>query len=677
MADNTSDEIKKKSYATLLDTVRVTDLHCMSFIIKDYQRGYRWNARQARELLCDIDDFPIKNEDDWYCLQPLVVKPIREHEAELRERLKRLLDRSDMSLEEIRDEFKSNTTYEVIDGQQRLTTLFIIIKYLEKKSPFSIEYETRDESKAFLEDILVQNDEEMNNKYIDFYNMVAVRNEIIDWFKHHTPERFKEKMKHVRFIWYETGEDAIEVFERLNIGKIALTNSELIKALFLNRYNFKQEADLFKVEQQKMALAWDTIEQRLQDDEFWLFIHSRDWDRPTRIDFIFDIICEEDSLSLKALTELDDDGYQRILGGDQYRTFRYFYEYIEKKSENREAAITDCWDKVSTIFHILEEWYTDIRLYHYIGFLVENAPSDRKIITDLIKEWTSTDQSGMAKTKNEFKNVVTDKIKDVFRKNKNSGAYWTLDELRYGNPKTKQALLLYNIETIVRQNRAYEKENKYRMETFYRFPFHLYKKEVSEGNKGWDVEHIDSAYTNPLTLPKEQNDWIMTAYIELDPERRKEFKSKVTAFLSDVKQKDEKKSFQTLCDELIEVLPHPADPLKEDADENKNEKHKIWNLTLLDSGTNRGYKNAIFPAKRRCIIGRDKGEIYNLEFTESGDIVIKATDAAITFIPPCTKNAFMKYHTPDSNNILTWGRHDAEMYLKDIVNVLKPFTKEK
>ena len=87
------------------------------------------------------------------------------------------------------------------------------------------------------------------------------------------------------------------MFTRLNIGKISLTNAELIKALFLNRSNFNMGDDGYiQLRQREIASEWDNIEYALQDDEFWLFLHNlkeKGYDRPTRIDFIFDLICKQ------------------------------------------------------------------------------------------------------------------------------------------------------------------------------------------------------------------------------------------------------------------------------------------------------------------------------------------------------------------------------------------------
>ena len=667
--------------SSFLDTVRVTSLRDKKFIIKDYQRGYRWDRQQAHDLLQDIWDFPVENGDEWYCLQPLVVKPINEESDSLKIKLQKLIDADNLSIEVIQEALKDNTTYEVIDGQQRLTTLFILERVLGYDAKFSIEYETRENSQGFLKDIQLQKDPETIDKYIDFYNMVEVRDEISDWFKdtNTDKEAFLKKLENVRFIWYETEEDAIEVFERLNIGKIALTNAELIKALFLNRYNFDQ--DSFSLSQQKMAINWDSIEKQLQDDEFWLFIHNNNWDKPTRIDYLFDIICNNDKLQLQKLLGIDNEKYEKKLGNDKYRTFRYFYEFVQqKKASEREDAVNDCWEYVYKLFHIFEEWFADMRLYHYIGFLIETSEENdiEGLIIDLIDLWEGYDAKSGQKspsTKDQFKSSVATRIKDHFIKGK---SYYTLKDLRYNNRNrryTKDALLLYNLETVVRQNDSYKGEKKYQMEAFYRFPFHLYKKEVGDNNKGWDVEHIDSATTNPLTSVVEQKDWIKTAFIELDKANQVSLKEKVVQFLSDKDNKGEKVDFQTLYEEMMSKIPQSTNPLIEDEDLGKNEKYAIWNLALLDSGTNRSYKNAIFPAKRRSIIGRDKGELYEISINDDGTSAIETKNSAIAFIPPCTKNAFLKYYTPDSNNILTWGRDDAELYLKDMTEVLEPFIK--
>ncbi|UKI17804.1 MAG: hypothetical protein L6V80_06690 [Bacteroidales bacterium] len=95
-------------------------------------------------------------------------------------------------------------------------------------------------------------------------------------------------LNQVKFIWYETQENPKEVFTRLNIGKILLTNAELIKALLLNKSNFdSRDDDKIRLWQQEIAMEWDVLEYALQSNEFRLFLNAPGDERPTRIDYVF------------------------------------------------------------------------------------------------------------------------------------------------------------------------------------------------------------------------------------------------------------------------------------------------------------------------------------------------------------------------------------------------------
>jgi len=78
----------------------------------------------------------------------------------------------------------------------------------------------------------------------------------------------------------------------------------------------------------------------------------------------------------------------------------------------------------------------------------------------------------------------------------------------------------------------------------------------------------------------------------------------------------------------------------------------ISNLALLDSGTNRSYKNVMFPIKRKRIIQNDMSGI---------------------FVPICTKNLFLKYYTKKMGEVMYWNDNDATDYLNAIKDTLKDF----
>ena len=225
------------------------------FIIPFYQRGYRWSEKEVTELLDDILEFQDKDKEkgEFYCLQPVFV---------------------------IRKKDKENT-FEVIDGQQRLTTIFILLSFLKNTREddrgsselFTIEYETREKpgvsSKEFLSNL--ENITDYNRANPDFYHISKAYLTIKEWFAKKRiskagflntilDTKFEQNVdikNNIRFIWYEVSDEeiesendgVIEIFNRLNRGKIPLTNAELVKALFF--ITDKKELDKKKQQLQK------------------------------------------------------------------------------------------------------------------------------------------------------------------------------------------------------------------------------------------------------------------------------------------------------------------------------------------------------------------------------------------------------------------------------------------
>ena len=108
-----------------------------------------------------------------------------------------------------------------------------------------------------------------------------------------------------------------------------------------------------------------------------------------------------------------------------------------------------------------------------------------------------------------------------------------------------------------------------------------------------------------------------------------------------------------------------------------SEKNLIWNYVLLDEHTNKGYGNAIFPAKRRILIGKDRAKKILVPTYENGEIKpSQEVDADSAFIPPCTKYAFLKFYSPDASSPLVWGKRDAINYKANIAKVLDKFLKD-
>ena len=140
--------------------------------------------------------------------------------------------------------------WELVDGQQRLTTLYLIAKYIGTRDPdakveYTLSYETRirrattaGTSSRHLETL----DDEARKSNIDFHHIAVAYDEIEEWFgeqanpKKAANDIYNALSEWVYVIWYEAPSDTNpnDLFMRLNRDRIPLTDSELIKALVLS-----------------------------------------------------------------------------------------------------------------------------------------------------------------------------------------------------------------------------------------------------------------------------------------------------------------------------------------------------------------------------------------------------------------------------------------------------------
>jgi uncharacterized protein with ParB-like and HNH nuclease domain len=589
-----NDELNNEANKLCLKTVY--DLLGQKFYIPSYQRGYRWSEGQVKELLNDIWDFS-KNRDvnssSFYCLQPVVV-------------------------------VQDGEQWQVVDGQQRLTTIYIILHYLEKehlrrdlsdaykKPAYTLEYETRKNSGDFLKNILPS--EQVSN--IDFYHIAQAYEVVSDWFNEldysdcddfiKTLLGKADKHKSVQVIWYDLSDEckdsdyAIDVFSRINIGKIPLTNAELIKALFLQQHDANESNATIK--QIQIASEWDAIEKGLQNSEFWYFIsNSKSNDSyATRIEFIFDLMMG------------------KYKGAEKLYTFHQFNALL-KACKKEEGGVERIWKSVKDYFLTFSQWFEDRELYHLIGFLVDCGSS----IVEIKKQSELTDS-----TKTEFKAYLKNEIKKEVKVD--------IDTLEYGDKKLKSILLLFNIQTLLATNDA-----------DVRFPFDRYKTE------NWDIEHIRSQTDKDIN-GQNRNLWLEDVLEYFTGSRDPARIVDVSCLPSDLSHVDlvaevrdllltkkiDDSSFKALYLKVASVFYEKSDNAWTDS---------LGNLALLDATTNRSYGNAMFPIKRKRIIANDMRGV---------------------FVPICTKNVFLKYYSKKMADVMYWQESDANDYLEAIKEIL-------
>lgn len=579
----------------------VNDLLDEKFYVPYYQRGYRWTKQQVIDLLNDIWGFTQKEGNDkFYCLQPVVVKKV----------LNTIIN----------EEY-----WEVVDGQQRLTTLYILLYYLTKevlkvdslkeeygKEIFTISYETRPGSAKFLKNL------EKDYSNIDYYYMYSTYETIKEWFTdsnniENRTDRFnfmstllgrKGKEKSVQVIWYEVPIEANsnELFTRLNLGKIPLTNSELIKALFLSETSFEKDD---KQEQKKteIAILWDSIEQRLNDEKYWAFISNENpKDYSNKIELLLDLIAKKSDENKDPLS-----------------TFLHFYKEVSGKNKD----LWSLWLDIEKYDQTLVEWYKNRDMYHKIGYLITIGVS----LADLVEK-------SLGEPKSAFTHYIDSEIAKSIRFNLESLSY----ENKGDYSKIYRILTLFNIESL----RTNESALDY-------YPFSLHKK------SNWSIEHIHAQNAEGLDKTKKEQwkQWT-DSHLKL-----------IVDFQNQIEDMQMKEQLRKLESEILEVdyevltwdkfmllANRIGTFFSEKETIYSDEMHGLSNLALLGQAENSALNNGVFELKRRTIISMDKEGKY---------------------IPICTKRVFLKYYNKNATqgNYYFWSYEDRKNYLEEIKAVLR------
>ena len=639
----------------------IPDLLNQRYFIPAYQRGYRWEEKQVLDLLGDLYSyFDDKTTGQFYCLQPIVVKQI---------------------------EYKGETWYEVIDGQQRLTTLRLLMQVFDQlnRSAFgplithgyTICYATRPEMQNIFESVSVTNDTQGNaviddtknewKDFIDSYYIYNAAKTILGWFMG-TPSRINvfaqylynpiDSAKSVQVVWYETVEDKEphDIFNRMNSLKVGLSCSELIRSLFLSsgakfnlgdvsqfsesvQYEIRHER--FGTKQTSINEKWDEIEQRMRDNEFQSFLTRRKDTGRNAIGLLFDL------MSGKYASNKVQCPYPKLHKDDEQYTYLYFKEMMDADGD---AWIT--WEKVLNAFEKLQYWYKDRDLYHRIGFL--NAVADKQHSDDAICRLLTFRNGKRALHDNavalvkETMNLPEDETKTKID---------SLEKLSYDNPThneyIQKLLLLYNVET----SRNLTSDDFF---SFNRFRYEL----DGKTERLWTLEHIHAQNSDCLDKNDKNswNEWIRCNLDSLqklslgDPNligaqndiiKLLERDSAIQADSNEPICKSKNYTFDNIRALFDSVLAFYA-KLDAKAD-NAKPVHQLSNMALLEQGKNAMVGKSPFEVKRQRI---------------SNDI------ADNRYYPICTRKVFLKLYDKESLQIHSWSQRDRELYYNDIKNKL-------
>lgn len=651
------------------------------FNIPEYQRGYRWEKKQVHDLLNDIKDFIQRRDSglvkpkEFYCLQPIVVFKIADNE------------------------------YDVIDGQQRLTTLYLILKALKNTIEdncnnsciYSIGYSKfagSPKEEDYLNSNGFLNDDDKQNESADNFFIRRAFEEILKWFDSNKSFRIKfaqmllnedssatlqdEDKKDLRVIWYEAVADtrdaydavrleqeSIEIFNRLNYGKIKLTDTELIKALIMQSdcYSGEEHASMEQWTS-KVASDWDIIEKKLHNPYFWSMLNAvEDKSNPSHIGFILSYAAKD---LYDEYTNQEGNNLMEGIKNDDHFDYTVIDRWLSQQGKDRETLVRDLWNRIMDIFSLFESWYEDLEIYHRISLLVlflersRNRNNDVSLlIRNLYAKKTITKSKFIAELNNNIGNAVRIKSKDKNTQNLN-----TLSTINY-HDNAEEIIRILELTNVVDHLRKPNDES--------RFPFHLFKK-----YNVTSLEHIHPQ--NIVDMPfKDACEWL----------KRKKYELKNLAGIKDVSVATE--AAKSLSDSLVFLDENVEDKAIKEANKKANQEaaktyeesaeikdliknvdkvfdelagmndtimHSIRNMALVDKPTNSALQNYLLDTKRSILIKRNKASIDSNEHT---------------FVPITTEQAFNKMFSKSVTDLKLWTEDDRDAYYKHIELIYNEF----
>lgn len=563
-------------------------------IIPNYQRGYKWEISNVEDLLNDINN--INNIDkNEHCLHNLTI-------------------------------IENENKWEIIDGQQRLTTIFLILKYLGKEY-YSLSYKIRQNTEDFfnneINDIIKNLKDNKYKKELELFNDMKNKNNnynkqdiyyicralftIYNWFnknyKDKPIEAFIEKLESVYFYKHEikTNIKGETIFSNLNSGRVPLTDIELIKAdLIINISKLETKGNeneiLINEKRSNIGRLWDEMESWLAQDEVWYWIAPKN-----------------NSVNKLLLFNLCSE----LKEGENI--YEKYYNYVYDKNLKCDySKIKTIWNKIRNYYYTIKDWYLDNDLYHLIGIIVSFGIN----INEFIENNSNIKNKNELKSK--LKNEIIIHLKLTNKDNKLKFGDIDYLELDYNNDKVNKIFTLLNC--LEGYN---NKDNRFNEHFRYRFDIHNKYK--------WSIEHIIPRNPKKDTILDYFNDIIKILYNEQNEELEK--------IKGEIKEKLNEPKYKEFNGSIEKLKLSNNDKLKEEFIEDFNniiDINNIGNLALLGIDTNSSLKNKIFKEKR--------------------NILLKFISNEGRFIPPLTLKVFSKTFDGANGEEMYWTHEDFNKY---------------
>lgn len=602
--------------------------------IPEYQRGYKWETTDVNTLLNDINDFK-GNPEEFYCLQNITL-------------------------------VNKNGYYNVVDGQQRLTTLYIILAFLGEHAAIKRkitypENTIRAKTYEFLNKFILDRSEidvfsiawDVFNKatkyeynYQDIFFLCSTARTVKEWFddkeeneKSFRKDKFTTKLlENVKLIinnLQDTNEE--KVFDNVNSKRVPLDGSDLVRAIIITKYA-KEETNIsetdnagqIKINELRVRIGWE-----LDQINNW-------WQNHKVQEYFSSFISVQQEGDVKFDRQNYPINYLYFLYAEREGLSKLSLQLLEQKN------VKELYNAIIDLQANLKEWYEDIYIYHYMGFLMHYGEKSTKggpFFRLAMTQWSApqTTRDGFIKyLECEIKKVLLDIPKESYLPEDTE----TLEEMFSDfmpehklseNDKTEEENELIGVienDTEVSDKNWYDEYNQSLIKTLMfldinhvlkqnekniSLPPHAFRKD------GKDIEHIF-----PQTPEDKNTDDLLEFVVFLK-----------RYYASGGDKEIDIIDFENRFNIEIDFTKKIKDFIKKYAGEFST--HSLGNLVLLDASLNRSIKRIPYAQKRlrliklanqgafihphtfnvfvRNFLSNDKDERKDLEFWMENDII--------------------------------------------------------
>lgn len=571
--------------------------------IPEYQRGYKWTEQQVEQLLSDIHEFETGGDNDlFYCLQNITL-------------------------------VEKEGNFNVVDGQQRLTTLTLLLSYFNETSLVKdkLYYAVRLPSNNFLQKVISNENNFIQNilessvfddfvkdddfDYQDIYFMYSALRSMNKWFlekenedKGISREIFKDKLlKNVKLIVNRiTGIEEQELFMNLNADRVHLDGSDLIRAILITRvakqemeeYDSAEIKTVVRLNERRVRIGWE-----LDEINAW-------WSKSEVLAYF------------KSFTNIETGEKETIKFNQDKHPINLLYKLWAEKSKEKsirlalfETKNTDALGLYTSIIQLhrtLKDWFEDREIYHFLGFLFSlNFITFQKVW----EQWNKADY-----TRIEFVDFLKGEIKKAIFGNEpkdgdeaESGLMFWLNKIKdynseeptywKGMPQLQKILILLDII-----EHANKKEKGVPL---------AFLKPAYFRNQKEDEEHIYPATPKDITEKrfkdladpmKSIEEYLSRINVGYEGDRLIKWNIDSTAW-EEFTNEERNNKLNDLKNEI-----HQKRPI-----------NSIGNLVLLHMSINRGFGNDYYSDKRICVISNTENGRYVRQHTLK--VFVKQTES--------------------------------------------------